>query len=117
MRKSAETRENRQSAPCPHLLDVVQVDGRWAQVIMTGKLNNTIKYLDDQSIEHIKWEEFDCKTFSKYPNTTFIYVGDLLREGKISPNEYEKIHWGPEQEEYPFLKKNVEVFGIYTRKK
>ena len=83
-------KESKEPTPRPNLLDVVNVDGRFAQVRIGG---NHIKYLDNESVVEIDWSEY---SFLK-PSLHKTHVIDLVRENKISEKEYRVIHWGSEQ--------------------
>jgi len=104
--------------PRPNLLDVVEIDGRLSQV-RPGL--NSIMYLDEkvkigtikaEYIHEINWDDFE---FEK-TNAEEYYVIDLRENNRISEEEYMAVHWGPEQEEHPYLRGHVTFFGIYNLK-
>jgi len=100
--------ESIERTPRPNLLDVVKIDGRWAQAVMDG---NWIKYLDDQSQVKINWDEFRrTKNWEELP------VSMVKKSASFTPEELGRIHWGPEQEEYPYLREQVRVFGEFEKK-
>jgi len=114
--KSFEERELAEPTPRPNLLDVVKIDGRWAQAIIRG---DTVRYLDDKSETGINWNDYNCQFFDKYKkaNCTNVWVGDLIEEGQITQDEYKSVVWGSISE--PPTERNkqfVTVFGIYTKK-
>ncbi len=100
--------------PRPSLLDVVKVDGRWAQVV-PGL--DSIAFLDEktgdkfQVIHKINWDDYEFERLNDR------YVSDLMEQSKMTKDEYEKIHWGHEQQEHPEAKGYVVVFGEYRKKK
>jgi len=97
----------------PDVLDVVLIDGRWGQ-IKTGndpKQRETILWLDDQEP---RVEEID---FNKYKLTQRINSHVDMMKGRFTPDQLQRIHWGPEEEEYPELRLQVTVFGEYSRKR
>jgi len=99
------------------LLDVVKIDGRWAQVILGGK---TVRYLDDKSETFINWDDYNCRFFDKYKEggRTNVWVLDLVEENQITQNEYESVVWGSINEPpTEFNKRFVTVFAIYTKKR
>lgn len=104
----------------PALLDVIKIDGRWAQV---GPASDTIKFLDEKvkgkSNTHIvNWDDYEFNFI--FPDKLKIRyqasVQDILNKGMISQEECNVVHWGPEQEEYPYLRGQVSVGGIYKKK-
>ncbi|MFA6095111.1 MAG: hypothetical protein WC757_04505 [Candidatus Paceibacterota bacterium] len=99
--------ESIEETPRPNTLDIVKIDGRWAQ-----SNGNIIVFLDDGSGVFINWNDFSL--IKKYECT----VGALMlkKEESFTDAEIESIHWGPEQNQYPHLKKAVTVFGEYERK-
>lgn len=104
----------------PALLDVIKIDGRWAQV---GPVSDMIKFLDDKAegktdAHIVNWDEYEFEFL--FPDKIKIQyqasVQDLLNKGMISQREYNVVHWGPEQEENPYLRGQVSVSGIYKKK-
>jgi len=99
--------------PHPSLLDVVMVDGRWAQVVPGS---DSIAFLDEKvgkkySVAHeINWDDYDFIPLDER------FVGDLVDNSKMTDVEYSKIAWGSEQDEHPELKECVTVFGEYKKK-
>lgn len=106
MSEKLETIISPEITPTPHLLDVVKINGRWAQVIDL----KYIKYLDDESVEPITWDEYD------YQRGENIDVGDLMDKKEINEAEFMNIHWGADQETNPSLRNHVTVFGEYYKK-
>lgn len=99
--------------PRPALLDVIKVDGRWAQV---GVREDSICFIDEKTGEqyhiahNIDWNDYNFHELDENS------VMDLLENGIITDDEYEKIYWGQEQKKHPHLKGHVTVFGEYTKK-
>lgn len=104
----------------PALLDVINIDGRWAQV---GPASDKIRFLDervqDKNKTHIvNWDEYEFEFV--FPDKLKIQyqasVQDLLNKGMISQKEFDVVHWGPEQEEHPYLRGQVSIGGVYKKK-
>ncbi len=97
----------------PANLDVVMIDGKWAQILSApikhAQKLFTIRFLSGQGpIKHINFD--DLSTVRKIN----ICVGDVGIFGfKFNQDELDKIYWGPETEKKPELKKEVMVFAEY----
>ena len=91
----------------PSLLDVVKIDGRWAQVRAGGR---SILFLDSGEAKQINWSEYDLK---KYVHQAMHY---LPESKELTPDELMRIHWGPEQETKPSLKLQCTYFGDFKSK-
>ncbi|MDP3956589.1 MAG: hypothetical protein Q8P97_01160, partial [bacterium] len=94
----------------PELLDVVKIDGRWAQVIIGG---DTVSFLDTGEKEPIDWSEYEL---------TSVFRGAVFDVMKLPGQEFKEeeidnIRWGPEAKKHPELKLEVRVFGEYVSKK
>ena len=101
--------ESVEQTPRPNLLDVVKIDGRWAQVVADG---NWIKYLDDQNQIKINWDDFQrTKDWGGLP------VWEVKESESFTPEELKRIHWGQEQVQHPHLREEVSVFGEFEKKK
>jgi hypothetical protein len=102
--------EQKEQIPRPHTLDVVKIDGRWAQI----KSSRMVKFLDNSSIEDIDWDDY--RMVKDFGGRT---VGDILKflGEALSENEIENIHWGPEAKKHPDLKMYVSAFGEYVKKR
>jgi hypothetical protein len=106
--KKSENGETREPTPRPNLLDVVKIDGRWAQVILSGR---DIAYLDDGTSVEINWDNFIVvKEWKGLP------VWKVRESTYFTDKELGHIHWGPEQKQHPHLKEEVRVFGEYIKK-
>ena len=106
-----EIKKFEQQENTPQLLDVVKIDGRWAQVIT----EDAVKYLDNQQIEKINWQDYRFQPIKRKDcsECTRVWVNDLLEARQISSEEYNNLHWGPEQEKNPNLRDYITVFGEF----
>ncbi len=103
-----ENIESTEPTPRPNLLDVVKIDGHWAQVVGGGKL---LLYLDDKSTESIDWNDFKfTKDWKGLP------VSFVRESVDFTEKELKRIHWGPEQKYNPSLREEVSVFGEFEKK-
>ena len=103
----AENLDNKKTPP-PDLLDVVKIDGRWAQY----RGGDLFKFLDDESVEEIELD--DLRLAKEYGKASV--VSEVKKRENFTPEELSHIHWGSEQSEYPYLREQVRVFGEYKRK-
>ena len=97
----------------PKELDVVIIDGRLGQ-IHVGEVAFLDELTDDGKISilhKINWHEYNYK---KTRET--LRVGDLRKRGKISEEEYLKIHLGPEEKTDPYIRDHVKFFGFFEKK-
>ncbi|TSC60148.1 MAG: hypothetical protein LiPW15_26 [Parcubacteria group bacterium LiPW_15] len=111
MEFSESEKENQEELPAT--LDVVKIDGRWAQVVGSrdGDKRFVIKFLDNEKIDDVDLAEYDL-------TRRFDMVVSRLKEfcGEELPKEQaKKVHWGPEQVENPELRGLVTVFGEYKK--
>jgi len=103
-----EKEPNEGSTPRPNMLDIVKIDGKWAQVVSSDK----VKYLSDRnSVAEVDWDKY---TYQRDFN--FLTAVDLVDRSEISDSEFMVIYWGTEQEKNPDIRRNVTVFGIFTKK-
>ena len=97
----------------PELLDIVKIDGKWAQVKSGGGETSLVLFLEDNQGADINWSEYQLtRTFNSLPVGT---VEQVFGE-KFSEEELDNVRWGPEQEQTPALKKQVRVFGEFVKK-
>jgi hypothetical protein len=103
MPKNPEQGTEGEPTPVPAILDVVKIDGRWAQVIYGG---GVVRFLDDNSAQPIEWDDY----LLAQP------IHSQVRElrSQFTDNEVANIHWGASDPDY--LKLEVDVFGEYQRK-
>ncbi len=93
----------------PNMLDIVQIDGKWFQVIISGKV---VKSLDSGKEENIDWDLYELVEKINLPVGAVI----KLKKGEFSDKQIQMIRWGPEDVRHPYLKKNVKVFGFFRKK-
>ena len=98
-----------EKTPEPKTLDIIKIEGRWAQKITPS----LIKFLDDNSAMQIDFNDY--KMIRSFRSSPVSIIEKLFGE-KIGDAERKNIHWGPEQDRYPHLKELVEVFGEYVKK-
>lgn len=94
----------------PGLLDIVEIDGRLAQVYVR---NNKVGFLDERARGHQELYEINWCNYEHTPAEKIISVSLLLEKGMISTEEYESVYWGSEQKKHPHLKGEVTYFGSY----
>ena len=107
VKKSFEGQEPRETFERPHELDVVKIDGRWAQ----AKSSARITYLDDMSDALIDWHDY--RMIKDWKGWMVQIVKEITA---FSAQELKNIHWGPEEKEHPHLKEVVSVFGEFEKK-
>ncbi|MFH1610396.1 MAG: hypothetical protein ABIA91_00730 [Patescibacteria group bacterium] len=109
--------EKQEKTPKPNLMDIVEIDGDLAQVIVAG---DTVKYLDSKEDVAINWDDYDYTPFSKGKSATFenvFNVGDLCDKGMITKKQYASIVYSTlDEDPQDICKKFVKVFGKYTKK-
>ena len=101
--------EQQERGMLPQLLDIVQIDGRWAQVAGGG---TALRYLDSGQSGEIDWQDYELKEKISQPLMTVL----KLRPGTFPKELAQAVHWGPEDQEHKHLKLNVTVFGIFRSK-
>lgn len=109
MPDSSELKEYEPTAR-PELLDVVKIDGRWAQVKAGG---DHVTYLDDGTTELKNWDEYKVTTDFMSRSIALLEKQGLI---DFTDQELANVHWGSEQELNPELKKQVRVFAEYIKK-
>ena len=105
--------EKMEHTPRANTLDVIEVDGRLAQYY--GGLFDNLIFLDDGSTGSMGPKDWDKYVFEP-AKTGENMVSFLKKQGRISETEYERVRWGPEQKEHPYLKGVVTFFGRYRKK-
>lgn len=105
MPKNPEIGSEDEPTPVPAILDVVKIDGRWAQVIFGG---GAVRFLDDNSAQPIEWNDY---RLTQPLNTHVRDIQDQFTDAQIA-----NIRWGEGQEQTPYLKLEVDVFGEYVKK-
>ncbi len=111
MEFSESEKENQEEFPAT--LDVVKIDGRWAQVAASkaGGGEVVVKFLDNDEVAGLDLADYEL-------TRKFNMVVSHLRQffGEELPKEQaEKVHWGPEETEKPELRGLVTVFGEYKK--
>lgn len=102
--------ENKTNQERPGILDIVKIDGRWAQVMAGGGI---VHFLDTGEMKEIDWNMYQLKeVFNQSAKTVMELFGQNFRDEEI-----ERIFWGGEEKKYPHLRLVVNVFGEYERKK
>ncbi len=104
------------AVPQPNTLDIIKVDGRWAQIFVGGDaidLPKPMKYLDNGEDSEITFNDYEfTKDWKSLPVALLkSKFGETFNDEEIT-----RIHWGSEQENNPELKEFVSVFGEYTKK-
>lgn len=99
--------EEEKNGPMP--LDIIKIDGRWAQVMapQISSLDTTaIVWLDDKSGDSIDILDYKLKQY-------YGCTSGILRPF-FSDDEFKNIHWAS-GETGDYLKSQVNVFGEYEK--
>lgn len=110
------SRENgageREATWTPELLDVVKIDGRWAQVVGRG---DKLTFLSDGTIADVDWSEYVL--VKNYKGRAVKLVEEFDGES-FTDEEISRIHWeaGHAEDEAKKLAQEVSVFGIFEKK-
>lgn len=92
------------------MLDLVKIDGKWAQVFGAGRF---AKFLDTGTTIDVDWNKL---VLERKFDTSLANV--LKFEGEtITDDEKAMIHWGGEEKKLPRLREQVTVFGLYSSQK
>jgi hypothetical protein len=95
----------------PATLDIIKIDGRWAQVKsvqINSEDETTLGWLDDKTYERINLSKYRLKKYFQSHVNTFRELN------LISDKEFDNVHWASGDPDY--LKNFVTVFGEYERK-
>jgi hypothetical protein len=93
----------------PSLLDVVKIDGRWAQVMGGG---GYVRFLDGKKFQEVDWDNY---TLTKRFHSNVKNLQEIHGE-RIPEEEARNVHWeSVDQEEHPNLRGEVTVFGEYKK--
>ena len=107
-----EVIENTDETQRPGLLDVVKIDGRWAQVRYGG---NVVQYLDDNAQHQINWNDYSL--IRKWESGVSVGLYREFKPGDINDAQLQNTYWGDNETKNPeYLKKQVHVFGEYKKK-
>ena len=99
----------------PRPLDIIKIDGRWAQIIHIGEGPNhrsRIRYLDDMSSSEVYLSLYALKKIYNVGVNLAVEAGL-----EFTRTELKNIYWGSEEAKHPELKLIVTVFGEYETKK
>ena len=99
----------------PATLDIIKIDGRWAQVSTAAKDLGfvTVRFLDDGTVERADLGEYYlAREFGL--GATVGSLKEISGQG-LSAKEAENVRWGPEEKDHPHLKGMVTVFGEYKK--
>lgn len=106
--------EIRAEVPKPNLSDIVQIDGRWAQV---GPVQDRVRFLDDPKGEStiVDWTNYKFQKFYMADKSSISggSVRGLLDRGMMDEKEYWSIITAA-KEENPHYRAEMNIFGIYT---
>ena len=114
----SEEQESGEPAPFPHTLDVVLIEGRFAQVAGVGTETSSVIFLDGKAagspaIDHIDWREY---RYERPPLGLRKFVKGWKSE--MPDGQYQAIIWSTEEaEKNDALRGDVTFFGTYTKKK
>lgn len=101
-----------EEVPKPALLDIVKIDGVWAQVCQM----NMVRFLDDGRYERINWDDYNL--VRNYMDKLMHFVQYFKETGEISQDQINKMYWGSEQKELgDAIKEQITVFGEFEKKK
>ncbi|MEK7067184.1 MAG: hypothetical protein AAB950_00060 [Patescibacteria group bacterium] len=101
--------------PWYSMLDVVKIDGRWAQIVgglidKNEDRKQAVHYLDDNSSAYVQFNDYELT------KQLHSHVSEMLRKGELSQAEFKYVHWDSENIGTD-LAKNVTVFGEFEKKK
>lgn len=98
--------ENNEAESLPSPLDVIKIDGKWAQVRAGGRI---ILFLDGGEAKQIDWSDYELK---RYIHQALEY----LPEGKeLTQDELMRIYWA-EPDTKVSLKLQCTYFGDFRKK-
>lgn len=99
------------SEPRPSMLDLICLDGRWAQVF-SGPFDSTVGYLDDGSRASVDLREYRLTQVFN----THVEIMAQVTGHKLTAAELARIHTGVTGEGEDEQRLNVRVFGEYQKK-
>lgn len=111
MEFSENEKENQEEFPAN--LDVIKIDGRWAQVAASKADSGTvlIKFLDNDEVADLDLADYELtRRFNMVVSHLKQFFGEELPKEQAA-----KVHWGPEEAEKPELRGLVTVFGEYKK--
>ena len=92
----------------PDTLDVMNIDGRLAQLATF----RTIKWVDSGENEYFDYDIYETK---RGWEEGIVTIGDYFKKHPEEETLLPKIHWS--ENDTPYLKKQVRFFGWLTSKK
>ena len=108
--------ENKETPPLPGTLDLIILDGRFAQCINASRGGGmTVMFIEDRSVVSIPFRRLYEYKYEKPPRGIFTAI-DLVKDVLMSEKQLKMVHWGPEQKKHPYLREEVAFFGTYTKK-
>lgn len=109
--------KNQELPPMPNTLDLILIDGQFAQVVATYDEANgiTLKLVENSdAFLEIFPEELSLYQYTK-PELNIISAGDLVKTGQMSAEQLEKVYYAKGVDDLA-RKKEVRFFGTYTKK-
>lgn len=95
----------------PAILDIIKLDGRWAQILIPASKDALIRYLDDKSYSHI---DFSCYKLDHLVNLK-IHNYKLVYKTEFPLEAQENVYYDAESQD-PGLIRLVKIHGFYTSK-
>ena len=97
----------------PGTLDLVILDGRWAQVNNSGiGVEVLISYLDNGETANVTWADYQLENYFDSSLALLLETNKV----KITNEEKSQIHWDVDQSKNLKLVDIIIVFGVYKKK-
>ncbi|MDP3970459.1 MAG: hypothetical protein Q8P90_02065 [bacterium] len=94
-------------------LDLINIDGRWGQVISPQDEILFIEWIDTNKTEMLNLKNYEVEElYNSLVAEDFLHA----RPNEMSAKDISQIHWGSEQEEHPHLRGKVTVWGKLRKK-
>jgi len=94
----------------PSYMDIIKIDGSWAQIFSLGGEGELVKFLGDRRCESLDLRDYKLTRHIDHSVSPLMELeGNLFSEIELS-----NIRWGPEEKNYPYLKLITNVFGEYV---
>ena len=113
MKKGNEPNPELQPSQRPSNLDIIKVDGRWAQCASIGPEDSTIRFLDDNSVAYFTFDDYKLV---KHIDTKLDILRRVSGEMILNDTELANAHFGEDDKKHPELKLYITVFGEYIKK-
>ena len=97
--------------PIPGHLDLVRIDGRWAQVVIIG-IDSMVQYLDDGSPATVVWDEY--RLADRY--ATHVAIMERTTGLKLTKAERDRVHPTYDTRTRAQAVNDVKVYGAYEKK-